>query len=114
MVLKTVHFIFISSFFVLYSCSGTSSTEQIEETGSEKPFTAADAKSVFTLRCTSCHGTDGKLGLSGAKDLSVSKMSDKEILLILQNGKNSMPAFKEIIPENQQDPIVAYIKTLRK
>lgn len=99
---------------VMIGCSNGSTTEKVEETGSDKPFTMEDAKAVFTFRCTSCHGDDGKLGLSGAKDLSISKLSDQEILTLLQDGKNTMPSFKELIPVDQQDSLVAYIKTLRK
>ncbi len=79
-----------------------------------KPFSIDDAKAVFTMRCASCHGDDGKLGMSGAKDLSVSKLSDKEILENVMNGKNAMPAFKEIIPNEQHEQILIYIKSLRK
>ena len=35
----------------------------------------ADGKSVYMDTCNVCHGPDGKRGVSGASDLSVSTMS---------------------------------------
>ena len=58
---------------------------------------------------------DGKLGGSGSKDLSKSSLSDAEMIDIITNGKNNMPAMKDVI----QDPkkiknLAAFVKTLRK
>ena len=74
-----------------------------------------EAKDLYTLNCASCHGMDGKLGGSGSKDLSQSKLSEKEMIDIITNGKNNMPAMKDVI----QDPakiknLADFVKTLRK
>ena len=78
------------------------------------PFTKADATSLFTMRCASCHGDDGKLGASGAKDLSISKLTDAEITSIIYNGKNGMPAFGDSFTKEQLDALVPIVKSLRK
>jgi cytochrome c6 len=74
-----------------------------------------EAKDLYTLNCASCHGMDGKLGGSGSKDLSKSTLSDTEMINIITNGKNNMPAMKDVI----QDPVkiknlAEFVKTLRK
>ena len=74
-----------------------------------------EAKDLYTLNCASCHGMDGKLGGSGSKDLSKSILSDSEMIEIITNGKNNMPAMKEVI----QDPakiknVAEFVKNLRK
>jgi hypothetical protein len=52
--------------------------------------------------------------MSGAKDLSVSKLTDGEIAEIIQAGKNAMPSFNSTIPEEQQKMLVPIVKSLRK
>jgi mono/diheme cytochrome c family protein len=82
----------------------------------EKPKSPQEeAKDLYTLNCASCHGMDGKLGGSGSKDLSKSTLSDTEMINIITNGKNNMPAMKDVI----QDPVkiknlAEFVKTLRK
>jgi cytochrome c6 len=94
----------------LYSCGEENPT--IENT-TKSP--QEEAKDLYTLNCASCHGMDGKLGGSGSKDLSKSTLSDTEMIDIITNGKNNMPAMKDVI----QDPakiknLVDFVKTLRK
>lgn len=73
------------------------------------------ALSLYTVNCTSCHGEDGKMGASGAKDLSESHLSDKQIKKILQKGKNAMPPMSAILEnEENMDLVIQHIKTLRK
>ncbi len=54
--------------------------------------TSNDGKALYEATCVSCHGTDGKLGLAGAKDLSSSVLTVEEIKEIILNGKGMMPA----------------------
>jgi mono/diheme cytochrome c family protein len=82
----------------------------------EKPKSPQEeAKDLYTLNCASCHGMDGQLGGSGSKDLSKSNFTDSEMIEIITNGKNNMPAMKDVI----QDPskiknLAEFVKTLRK
>jgi cytochrome c6 len=66
------------------------------------------------LRCASCHGEDGKLGIAGAKDLSISKLTNSEITSIIYNGKNGMPSFGGAFTEEQLKALVPIVKSLRK
>jgi hypothetical protein len=55
------------------------------------------------------------MGASGAKDLSESRLSDKQIKKILQKGKNAMPPMSAILEnEENMEFVIQHIKTLRK
>lgn len=70
---------------------------------------------LFEINCSNCHGMDGKLGNSGAKDLSQSTMSDAEIVTILEEGKNAMPPMGMLMENSSDmDSIVVFVKSLRR
>jgi mono/diheme cytochrome c family protein len=71
-------------------------------------------KELYENNCTQCHGGDGKLGNSGATDLSMSVLSDDESKNRIKNGLNAMPPMAELLgSEANIDSVVQYIKTLR-
>ncbi|MEO6301824.1 MAG: cytochrome c, partial [Bacteroidia bacterium] len=53
---------------------------------------AVDGKSLYQANCALCHGSDGKLGAAGAKDLAASVMDIAGIKDIILHGKGAMPA----------------------
>lgn len=111
MVLKFIPIFFIFSF--LTACT-SSNTLKNEDQGEAK-ISKAEVKHLFESNCSSCHGCDGTLGISGAKDLSLSQLKADEIKDRIQNGKNGMPSFEGLIQEGEQmDSIVSYVISLRK
>lgn len=115
MVLRITSLFFLGVLILLTSCS-ESNTEKVDETSEQekKEFSLNDAKNLYTMKCASCHGSDGKLGMSGAKDLSISKITDQQIMCTIQSGQNAMPAFKDAIPDYQLEKLVTVVKSLRK
>jgi cytochrome c6 len=109
MVLKKAHILpFLLLFF---SCQTDSEThkEISQQTPSEQ------GASLYTMHCAQCHGEDGKLGSSGAKDLSASKLSDAKMLHIIKNGKGAMPPMKALLETNTNIQLVlGHIKALRR
>ncbi len=95
----------------LVSCSGSKS-----ENYQEEEEIVVDAKSLYVIHCESCHGLDGKKGTSGAADLSISTLEDKQILSVIENGNNKgMMPYKELITKKEERlSLVDYVKTLRK
>ena len=96
--------------FGLASCSNNQSQNDVlpPETPEEK------GASLFIMHCASCHGEDGKLGASGAKDLTMSKLSDQEIENILVNGKNAMPPMSVLLENKENiDLVIKHVKSLR-
>jgi mono/diheme cytochrome c family protein len=70
---------------------------------------------LYEKQCTACHGADGKLGNSGAKDLTQSILTEVEIREILNEGKGAMPAQIELIANpDEMDSVIQYIQKFRK
>jgi len=107
--IKTSLFIFLC--IVVSSC-----TNPVKERAdlNVKVFSKSDAKALFTMKCASCHGMDGKLGAGGAKDLSISILEENQIISIINNGQNSMPSFEASISKEQHIELVKFVKSLRK
>ena len=68
---------------------------------------------VYTKLCQNCHGADGKLMLSGAKDLSISALTKEEQILIITKGKNAMAAYESQLSQQQIEAVATYIETLK-
>lgn len=69
-----------------------------------------------------CHGADGTGNTPagkkvGARDFSspeVAKETDAQMLEVLKNGKNKMPAYKDKLKDDEMKSLVAYIRDLGK
>jgi uncharacterized membrane protein SirB2 len=69
-------------------------------------------KAIYDAKCVNCHGADGTAGISGAKDLSQSTLSEDEIEHIVHNGKGMMPPTE--LADEQLHAVAEYVKTLKK
>ena len=81
---------------------------------------AQDASTLFKSKCAACHGADGtgspmgkKMGAHDFTSADVQKMSDADLTDIITNGKNKMPKYGSLKPEEIQG-LVAYIRTMKK
>lgn len=70
-------------------------------------------KALYNAQCAVCHGVDGTAGHSGAKNLQKSQMSNKQILDIINNGKNTMPKMEGKYNEQELKALIQYVKELR-
>lgn len=82
--------------------------------------TAQDAAATFKSKCAACHSADGtgsamgkKMGAHDFTSAEVQKMSDAELADVITNGKNKMPKYASLSPEEVKG-LVAYIRTLKK
>jgi len=93
---------------LLTSCSsneGTSTDESIEVSGGQ----------LYQENCVICHGADGKAGISGATDLSLSDLSEDSIKYYILQGKKSMPPFSFLFEKDNEalNDVVTHVKELR-
>lgn len=68
---------------------------------------------IFASNCTNCHGHDGKLGFSGATDLSTSQLDLNQRFQIIKFGKNTMQSFENRLDDIEIRAVAAYIEKLR-
>jgi mono/diheme cytochrome c family protein len=92
----------------LTSCGGESS---VSESGAVNPE-MIDGKKLFNIHCAACHKYNGTGGISGAKDLTSSSLSDEEMKKIISNGAGDMMPFKDVISSEEIDAVIAHIHTL--
>ncbi|HZV70427.1 MAG TPA: cytochrome c [Saprospiraceae bacterium] len=77
------------------------------------PADVADGVQIYKKYCIICHGADGKLGVNGAKDLTVCKFTQEEREMQIKNGKNTMTPFEGILTDAQIKSVAAYTMTLK-
>ncbi|MCO5276091.1 MAG: cytochrome c [Flavobacteriales bacterium] len=75
---------------------------------------ARDGEEIFKTECVMCHGQDGKLGMAGARDLTISKLSKEEMIAVVMNGKGAMIGFKGRLSAAQIDQVVDHVRTLHR
>ena len=95
---------------LLAACGGK--TAETGTAGKE----ALEGKSIYDAQCVRCHGSNGKLGLSGAKDLTVTALTPAEMVNVISNGASGgmMPSYKEVLSEGEIKAVADYIETTLK
>lgn len=114
--------ILISSVYII-ACQGKKSEPAPADgasTAATTPATPApgadhaEGKKIFETYCILCHGVDGKLGLNGSKDLTISTITLEERIAQVTNGKGTMTPFKDILTEAEIKAVASYSETLKK
>lgn len=77
-----------------------------------KALGPVDAQALFIKRCSTCHGSEGNLQLSGAKNITVSQLSADEIKNQIIHGKGGMPPFESMLTVQEIDALTAYCMKL--
>jgi len=74
----------------------------------------ANGKLLYNAACATCHGTDGKLGLTGASDLTTTTFSHSEKISIITNGKGNMTPFQGQLSEQDIEEVATYVDSMKK
>ena len=113
---------------ITYACGGGGSDDQAskptvkvkdksgdkkEQQDSPSAEVLAAGKTVFTTYCVVCHGEDGKLGLNGAKDMTVSTLTREEMVTQVTKGKGAMAAYESILKYDEIQAVVDYVRSLK-
>lgn len=99
-----------------YGISETKSPTFKKEANKEefKNVTTADlGKQIYETKCMLCHGPDGKLGLSGAKDLTQSPLTSEKKIEIIKKGKNAMAGYETQLSEEEIKAVAEYVNNLK-
>lgn len=97
------------SFFLIIVAFGIAQKAKNEKAGDK--IVAVNGKEIFEEKCTLCHGSNGKLGMSGAKDLSVTALDHQNIVAIITEGKNTMASYKTVLSPEQIEAVANYIES---
>ena len=71
--------------------------------------------SISGVPCKSCHGSDGKAMIGGAKDLTATTLDKEGIKSAIKNGQNNgkMPSYGSLKPA-EYDALADYVLSLKK
>jgi mono/diheme cytochrome c family protein len=97
------------SFFLIIVSFGLAQKAKNEKAGDK--IIAINGKEIFEEKCTLCHGSNGKLGMSGAKDLSATILDHTNIVTIVSEGKNTMASYKAVLSPEQIEAVANYIES---
>ena len=100
--MNQMFFAFIIAAF--FACGNVNSQNSEEETG----------KQIYKTYCVACHGDNGKLKLNDAPDLTFSRMTLEERIENITKGGSMMPAFGEVISEEQINAVAVYLDELKE
>ncbi len=81
--------------------------------GSETSENSLGAK-VYFENCAFCHGTDGKKMYRNAKDLTMSRISSEDLLIMVRDGsKGKMPGYSVTISDENIAAVSKFVEGLR-
>ncbi|MBX9600644.1 MAG: cytochrome c [Bryobacteraceae bacterium] len=87
----------------------------------DKPGDAGKGKEVFAANCVVCHNADNNVkktgpGLKGLykrdKLNSGAKVTDAAVMKVINEGVETMPAYSDILSDEERRHVLAYLKTL--
>ena len=105
---KLVYFLIFIIVFSLHACHSPKNKESQLTKEIQSP------KELFSSHCVSCHGADGTLGMSGAKNLQLSTLDKESITNQITKGKGMMTGFEGKLSSKEIDDLTNYVITLRK
>lgn len=71
-------------------------------------------QALYERNCIVCHGAEGNLQGSGAKNLITSQLSEADTRDRIVNGKNAMVGYGAIYSEEEITAVLAYVMSLRQ
>src|SRR3972149_3250453 len=74
-----------------------------------------DGKAIYHERCAACHGLDGVSLLPDVPEFAKGERLDKtdeELLQSLRHGKGMMPAWGDILSDQDRERVLSYLKVI--
>ncbi|MBV6403908.1 MAG: cytochrome c [Flavobacteriales bacterium] len=75
--------------------------------------TAPDGAVLFGTHCVLCHGKDGRLGLSGARDLTLSQLTREEVAVVVAGGRGRMAGYRNSLTAAELEAVVDHVMAMR-
>jgi cytochrome c6 len=84
-----------------------------QSSGPEQVSAPDPGEALFRKNCVTCHGADGRLGLSGAKDLTKSDLSLEDRMTLIAKGRGLMTPFEGILTPEEIAAVARYTIELK-
>jgi len=104
--------IFIAVLFAVVSCQET--PQQAPNKNSDISSTDNKGAEIYKTKCAMCHGSDGNLGIGGAKKLTESQLDLASLKTQIRKGKGTMPPFEAQLSAEEIDSVADFVMGLRK
>lgn len=108
-----IRFIFSSIVCLVFVFSCSNKESKTVASSSTKTQEVVDGALVFKKNCVICHGEDGKLGLNGSKDLTISDLDLSERIAMITKGKGLMTPFENILSLSEIKAVAEYTMQLQ-
>jgi cytochrome c551 len=89
--------------------SGCGDTAQVDDIRALEGD-ATNGEAVFGANCASCHGVDGTGG-SGPNIIGEAGEDDAEWVEIILGGEDTMPAFVDVLTDQEIADVLAWLKS---
>lgn len=100
---------------LIYACGGSSDTASSSAQANAQAVAAVakpDGEKLYKQYCVTCHGLYGDMGASGAYNLQESKLTMKERVNVITNGRKAMTAFQALLEEDEIKAVAKYTMKL--
>ncbi len=75
----------------------------------------AQGAATYQANCAFCHGVDGMKQYRGAIDLTISKLNESMVALVIKEGsKGKMPSYKSTLTDAEIADITTFMMSLRR
>ena len=112
---KRAKMLVLSAFLLIIAALGlVEASKKRSALGDFKQASTTNGEEIFTAACAQCHGADGKKGVMGAADLSVTPLDQTVIIFTIKNGKGTMVGYEDMLSEAQIQAVAEYVQGLRK
>jgi len=88
--------------------------KEVLDGADKKKVADIDAKKIFKIHCSLCHGFKGNMMVNGAKDLTKSKITLQEAVAQVYHGKGLMTPYYGVLSNEEIVAVSKYAETLRK
>jgi mono/diheme cytochrome c family protein len=104
--------ILIAVLFAFVGCQETA--QKTPDANTKKPTAVASGAEIYKTKCAMCHGSDGNLGIGGAKKLTESQLDLAALKTQIKKGKGTMPPFETQLSAEEIDAVADFVMGLRK
>lgn len=95
---------------LMIGCGGDPDTDTDTDTDTDIEPTIAAGATVYSARCSGCHGANGGGGSGPNLDLRVPALSDAQLAGVIRDGKGSMPPFGSVLSDLDIDSLILFLR----